>query len=70
MSLEAIQQEVANWPDEQLNKLRAFLHMLSLKRSGEFDRLTAKLDDPNTKWVSLEDAEKILGIVDTCASPE
>ena len=62
MSFEAIQQEVVTWPDEQLSKLRAYLHMLSLKRSGELDRLTAKLDDPNTKWVSLEDAEKIWGV--------
>jgi hypothetical protein len=62
MSFEAIQQEVVTWPDEQLSKLRAYLYTLSLRRSGEIDRMTAKLDDPNTKWVSVEDAEKIWGV--------
>ncbi len=62
MSIEAIQQEVATWPEEQLSKLRAYLYVLSLKRAGGIDSVTAKLDDPNCKWVSLEDAEKLWGV--------
>ncbi len=53
---------VTAWPEEQLSRLRAYLYMLSLKRNGGIDGVTAKLDDPNRKWVSLEDAEKTWGV--------
>jgi hypothetical protein len=63
MSIEAIQQEVATWPDAQIRKLRAYLFALDCERSGEPVSLaTRKLDDPNRRWYSIEEAEKMLGL--------
>jgi hypothetical protein len=63
MTLEALQSEIASLPDDQVSKLRAFLFALSRRRSGDpISKLTAKLDDPKQKWVSLEEAEKRLGL--------
>lgn len=63
MSFEAIQQEVASWPDEQLKKLRAYLYVLDRERAGEpVSGLAAKLQNPNQKWYSIEEAEKMLGL--------
>ena len=63
MSFEAIQQEVATWPEEQTMKLRAYLFALDCEKAGEpVSQLTAKLDDPGRKWYSIEEAEKRLGL--------
>jgi hypothetical protein len=63
MSFEAIQQEVATWPEEQIRKLRAYLFALDCEKAGEpVSQLTSKLDDPSRKWYTIEEAEKRLGL--------
>ena len=63
MSFEAIQREVATWPEEQIRKLRAYLFALDCEKAGEpVSQLTSKLDDPGRKWYTIEEAEKRLGL--------
>jgi len=66
MTFEAIQNEVSSWPDEQVRKFQAFLVSLRHQRDPEaIKKLTAKLDDPDpSRWVTLEEAERRLGLVD------
>ena len=66
MTFEAVTKEVAEWPEEQLRRFQAFLVTLRHRReNGALDRLAAKLDDPNSaRWVSLEEAERRLGLSD------
>lgn len=63
MTLEAIQREVAEWPEDSIQKLQGFLVSLRQRRSGELDRISAKLDDPNAaRWVPIDTVETLLGI--------
>ena len=64
MSLEALQKEVATWPEPQIRKLQAYLVSLQRQRDkAAMERLAAKIDDNDpSHWVSLEDAEKRLGL--------
>ena len=64
MSFEAIQKEVAQWSDAQVRQFQAYLVTLRHQRdSTTMDKLSAKLDDTDpTRWVSLEEAEKRLGL--------
>jgi hypothetical protein len=60
MSLDDIKQEVATWPEEQIRKLRAYLYVLHCERAGEpVIKSLSKLDDPNRRWFTIEEAEKI-----------
>lgn len=64
MSFEAIQKEVAQWPDAQVRQFQAYLVTLRHQRDSKaMDELSAKLDDTDpSRWVSLEEAEKRLGL--------
>jgi hypothetical protein len=66
MSFEALTREVAAWPDDQVRRFQAFLVTLRHQREqGTLEKLAAKLDDPDpARWISLEDAEKRLGLAD------
>ena len=65
MSLEAIQSEVSTWTPEMLRRLQGYLVSLMHQKDGTIERLAAKLDDPDaTRWVSLEEAERRLGLTD------
>lgn len=66
MSFEALTREVAAWPDDQVRRFQAFLVTLRHQREqGTLEKLAAKLDDPTpARWISLEDAEKRLGLAD------
>jgi hypothetical protein len=64
MSFEALQKEVATWPDAQLRQFQAYLVSLRHQRDEEtMSKLSAKLDDrDSSRWISLEDAEKRLDL--------
>ena len=64
MSFEALQKEVATWPDVQLRQFQAYLVSLRHQRDEEtMSKLSAKLDDrDSSRWISLEDAEKRLDL--------
>lgn len=67
MSFDALTREVAAWPDDQVRRFQAFLVTLRHQREqGTLKKLAAKLDDPDpSRWISLEDAEKRLGLADS-----
>jgi hypothetical protein len=58
--------EVAAWPDDQVRRFQAFLMTLRHRREqGTREKLAAKLDDVDpSRWISLEDAEKRLGLAE------
>jgi hypothetical protein len=64
MSFEALTREIAAWPDDQIRRFQAFLVALRHQRErGTLEKLAAKLDDPDpSRWISLEDVEKRLGL--------
>jgi hypothetical protein len=64
MSFETLTQEVSAWPESEIRKLQAYLVSLNHQRTpGTMEQLSAKLDDPDpSRWVSLEDAAKRLGL--------
>lgn len=64
MSFEALTQEVASWPEDQVRRFQAFLVTLRHQREkGTLEKWTAKLDDQDpSRWISLEDAEEQLGL--------
>jgi len=63
MSIEAVQTEIAAWPQEMVRRLQGYLVALNHQRDGTLERLSAKLDDTNPKhWVSLEQAEAMLSL--------
>jgi hypothetical protein len=66
MSLEALQNEVATWPEPQIQKLQAYLVSLRRQRSKEaMQRLAEKIDDKDpSHWISLEEMEKHLSLGD------
>lgn len=66
MSFEALTREVAAWPDERIRRVQAFLVTLRHQREqGTLENFAAKLDDPDpSRWISLEDAEKRLGLAE------
>ncbi len=65
MSLEAIQTEVSSWPEEMVRRLQGYLVALNHQRDGTLQRLSDKLDDTDPRrWVSLEQAEEMLGLND------
>lgn len=66
MSFDAVTREVASWPEDQVRRFQAFLVTLRHQReAGTLEKLAAKLDDPDpSRWISLEDVEKRLGLSD------
>lgn len=64
MSFEALQKEVATWPDAQVRQFQAYLVSLRHQRDQEaMTKLSSKLDDTDSsRWTSLEEAEKRLGL--------
>ena len=65
MSLEAIQNEVAAWPEEMVRRLQGYLVALNHQRTGTLQRLSAKIDDHDpAHWFTLDQTEAILGLAD------
>ena len=66
MSFEALTREVAAWPDDQVRRFQAFLVTLRHQREqGTLDKFAAKIDDVDpARWISLQDAEKRLGLAE------
>ena len=63
MSLEAIQTEVAAWPEEKIRRLQGYLVAPKHQRDGTLQRLSAKIDDHDPKhWFTLDQTEAILGL--------
>ena len=63
ISFETIQNEVAQWPEENVRRLQGFLVAMTHQRDGRLQSFARKLDDTSPgKWVSLEDAEVQLGL--------
>ena len=64
MNFETVQQEITTWDEPALRRLIAYAVVLQDRKSGqtavEFAR---KLDDPDpSRWVSLEELDRRLGI--------
>jgi len=64
MSIEAIEREIETWDESQLTRLvNRAVAIRSRFRKDFIAELSAKLDDPDpSRWVSLEEAERRLGI--------
>jgi hypothetical protein len=63
MSIEVIQNEVAQWPPEKIRELQGYLVALNHQRQGRLDQFASKLDAPQPdQWFSLEEAERRLGL--------
>lgn len=61
MSLAELKNESATLRAEEQKELAAFLAVIRMKQSGEWNDATAKLEAPNHQgWVSLDDAKRQL----------
>lgn len=65
MTMEAIQNEVAMWPEDAVRRLQGFLVSMAHQRDGRLERFSARLNDsPAEQWVPLEEVEAKLGLGD------
>ena len=64
MSIETIEREIESWDESQLTRLvNRAVAIRSKFRKDFIAELSAKLDDPDpSRWVSLDEAERRLGI--------
>jgi hypothetical protein len=61
MKLEDIQQEATHLPREERRKLVAFLTVLDMKETGEWQRVTDSINDGKPeKWIPLDEARRRL----------
>jgi hypothetical protein len=61
MSLAELKNESATLRAEEQRELAAFLAVIRMKQSGEWNDATAKPEAPNHQgWVSLDDAKRQL----------
>lgn len=62
MSLTEVQAQAAALSPEERHKLAAFLTVLRMKETGEWDQVTLPNAGERSGWVSLEEAKrKLLG---------
>ena len=62
MSFTEVQTQAAALPTEERRKLAAFLTMLRMKETGEWEHATKPEAEDRTGWVSLEEARlRLLG---------
>jgi hypothetical protein len=64
MNFETVQQEITTWDEPALRRLIAYAVVLQDRKSGQSAADHArKLDDPDpSRWVSLEELDRRLGI--------
>jgi len=63
MSLAELKKETAALQPEEQRELAAFLAVIRMKQSGEWDEATAKVVLPEREgWVSLNDAKRQLRV--------
>ena len=60
MSFTEVQTQAAALPAEERRKLAAFLTMLRMKETGEWEHATKPEAEDHTGWVSLEEARRRL----------
>lgn len=61
MSLAELKKESAALQPEEQRELAAFLAVIRMKQSGEWDEATTKTDLPKREgWISLDDAKRQL----------
>jgi hypothetical protein len=60
MSLSEIQTQAAALNAEERRKLAAFLTVLRMKETGEWEEVTMPVSKDRAGWVSLEDAKRRL----------
>ena len=60
MSFTEMQTQAAALPEEERRKLAAFLTMLRMKETGEWEHATKLEAEGRTGWVSLEEARRRL----------
>ena len=60
MSLAEVQAQAAALSSEERRKLAAFLAVLRMKETGEWDRATSPSSQDRTGWVSLDEAKRKL----------
>ena len=60
MSFAEIESEIDTLDPKEQDRLAAKLTVIRLKRENKLSLMSQKLDDPNTKWVPLDDFEESL----------
>ncbi|MCF7765738.1 MAG: hypothetical protein K9N62_18885 [Verrucomicrobia bacterium] len=63
MHVSELQHEIELLPQDQQDRLAAFLFALRMRREGTISEIQERLDDKNPeKWISWDKAKSALGI--------
>ena len=63
MDISELQHEIELLPQDQQDRLAAFLFALRMRREGSISEIQERLDDKNPqKWISWDKAKSELGI--------